>query len=250
MNGTKNLANTKILSKSLTALVFCLVLLLSGCSKDDKASSRSTQTKPFRFYLVTAPINKEQAELARLFLVNAANPDSEANAQIILPTNSYTIAELCDNENIGFPTSEQKVSNDSDIQAVVNNPKDSIEKRVKDNSCKATPKVLTKIVENLKNASKRGEKLIIVMQIPWEAKDISPPILDNFKKGLEEVAGSNNIEKVMLFGVSPEGSDRLNSAFEAFNQKEKMKIFMGSTNDLPQMLQKMKEIRSDVLKRK
>jgi hypothetical protein len=247
MGGTKKLADTRILNKILTTFLVYLMALLGGCSEDKKTTPNLPESKPFRFYLVTAPINKEQAELARLFLLNAASPDSDAKAQIILPTNSYTIVELCDDNNIGFPTSNQKVSDDSEIEAVVKKPRDSIQEKLNNSSCKATSKILVKILENLKNASKRGEKLIIIMQIPWLSKDISSAILADFKKGLAEVAESNNIEKIMLFGVSQEGSDRLNNAFEPFNKKGK--IFMGSTNDLQQMLQKMKEIRSEVLKR-
>ena len=239
----------RILNKTLIALVLCSVVLMGGCPtpKEEKTTPVTIESKPFRFYIVLSPINKEQADLARLFLVNAANPDSDANAQIILPTNSYTIVELCDDDSIGFPTSDQKVSYDSDIEAVVKKPRDSIQEKLNGSSCKATPKILTRIIGNLKDASKRGEKLIVIMQVPWSSKDISDAILIDFKKGLVEIAQSNNIEKVMLFGVSPEGSDRLNGAFEAFNQNGKR--FMGSTNDLQQMLQKMKEIRSDVLKR-
>lgn len=197
-----------------------------------------------------APINKEQANLAQLFLLNAetANPDSDANVQIIRPINSYTIAELCNDDSIAFLTSDQKVSSDLDIAAVVKKPKDSIKAKLSGTSCKSTPKVLTSIVGNLKDASKRGEKLVVIMQVPWSSKEISSSSFADFRKGLAEVAQSNNIEKVMLFGVSPEGSDRLNSAFEPFNQNGKR--FMGSTNEPSQMLQKMKEIRSEVLESK
>jgi hypothetical protein len=237
----------RILNKILTALTLCLVVLIGGCPREEKPTPIKTESKSFRFYIVTAPINKEQAELARLFLANAANPDSDANAQIILPTNSYTIAELCDDDSIGFFTSDQNVKYDSDIEAVVKKPKDSVQQKLNGNPCQSTPKILTVIAGNLKNASARGEKLVVIMQIPWLSKDISPAILNEFRKGLGEVADSNNIERVMLFGVPPEGSDRLNSAFEPFNKNGKR--FMGSTSGLDQMLQKMKEIRRDVLKR-
>ncbi len=238
----------RILSRSVCVATSILLFFATGCSPPAKTTSvPSAVTPPKYFYIVTAPIDKEQAELTRLFFVNAqANRSSQT--QIITATNRYTVAELCQGDSPAFPVADQEVRNSSDIKSVVGEPVKRIESIVKgETSCNATSKALTRIVTNLKQASNRGEKLVIIMQIPWKTSQISNEVLSQFKKGLDEIARLNNVEKVVLFGVNPSGSDRIAGAFESFN-KAKIR-FMGSTSNLEQILAKMKQIRTDVLKK-
>jgi hypothetical protein len=239
----------KILSKNVSIFTSIVLFFASGCSDQSKTTSiPSAVTPPKYFYIVTAPIDKEQAELTRLFFVNA-QANRSAQTQIITATNRYTVAELCQGDSPAFPVADQEVRNGSDIKSVVDEPVKRIEPIVKGNtSCNVTPKVLTRIVTNLKQASARGEKLVIIMQIPWKAGQISNDVLSPFKKELDEIARLNNVEKVVLFGVDPSGSDRIAGAFESFNNKGEIR-FMGATSNLEQILAKMKQIRSDVLKK-
>lgn len=241
----------KISNKTVAIVIGSLIFLLGGCRKEPEP----TPTPPpppkiqFYFYIVTAPINKDQAELARLFFVNA-----EANrkdpTQIITSTNRYTVAELCHGDQPAFPVADQEVRNASDIPFVVGEPKKEFQQILANNPCNATAKALTNIAVNLKKASDRGEKLVIIMQIPWEPNEIPDNVLSEFKKGMDDLAKSNNVEKVVLFGVSSIGSDRLAGAFQSFNKEGGDRRFMGSSIGLEQMLGQMKRIRSDVLKRK
>jgi hypothetical protein len=235
------------LSTKIVLIVIGSLILLGGCPKESEITPTSHKIQ-FYFYIVTAPINKEQAELTRLFFVNAESNRKYAT-QIITWTNRYTVAEVCTGDKPAFPVAEQEVRNPSDVQAVVDEPKRRIEEILsKKKSCEATAKLLTSITTNLKQALERREKLVIIMQVPWRSNEIPDAVLTEFKKGMDEIAKSNNVERVVLFGVSPEGSDRLAGAFESFNQGERR--FIGSTTDLKQILQKMTQIRSDVLKRK
>jgi hypothetical protein len=228
-----------VTSKWITTFfaLFCLV----SCTTEPSDVPKKT----FHIYMVFSPVSKDSINLARQFLVNAKD-NVVGSTQIIVPNNKYTVGEICQSNQVDFPTPQLPVINSQGIQAVTSKIEKSL-KEIKDGnkSCNADASALVTLSTNLNHASKKSEQLIIFIQAPWSKQEISEETLRQLLDGMTQLAQSGKVEKIVLFGINQDGSARLSKSFQAFNQAGKIQF--ESTTDTTQTIEFLKIVRKEHL---
>lgn len=235
--------NWKFLTIPIT--IACASLGLASCG--EKPEPVASPVRPsFHVYMVFSPIDPDATTLARQFIANAKK-NIQGKTQIIIPDNTYTVGEICQGNLPSFPLSYSKVEDKSGIQAVT----DQIQNSLRDISegkktCNAKAESLVNLSTNLNQtpASDNPLKMILIIQTPWPGREINDTTFKQLKDGMEKLSKTGKVEKVILIGVNPSGSDRLAQAFESFQKLNQL----SSTVDIPQTIGSMKTIRKDYLK--
>lgn len=230
-------------SKLMTPLAMFLSVMVAlvGCGCQEKISS----DKKLHFYIVLAPISEEAIKTSNAFLINAKENVID-KTQIIFPGPNYTVAGLCEGDNPEIWSSMIAFSDGNGIGSVTGGVEKSLGEVVsKNKKCTATSQSLVNLSKNLNDAASKPEKgeLVVLIQVPWQREEISDDVWKKLQESMTKLAQNKNVKRVVLFGVSPNGSDRLGQAFQAFNKTEHK--FDSRTTG--QIQEELKAIRQDIL---
>lgn len=217
-----------------------LCLGLTGCEEP--------QVQPSHFYMVISPINLAQVQQARAFL-NQAKGDGQPNAKIIVPGHRYTVAMFCEGNTPNFVNPGVDLQDKKNISAITQSADAALaEISGGRKNCTATAESLVNLAPHLNNAaSSRNEKMILLIQVPWGDSELKKDFT-KIKEGMDKLAASGKVEKIILFGVDGNASSRAATAFESFNKKAGTEVTMSPATDSPQLLEKLQKIHSDILK--
>jgi len=232
------------LKTGILPIILIFPFLLLGITSCDSPSNKNSETPVSNsisksvnnnnlFYLILSPTNPDQVNIAYKLLVNAKENGVNGKTQIIKQNNSYTVVELCQQDQPNFIVPQLKPTDVTSLTAVTNTAQASL-KEIKEGkkSCIATANSLVEISENLNAAANdpNNGKLIIFLQAPWGRDEISDETLKELTTNIEKLAQSKKVEKLIVFGINPDGADRLSQSFNSLNQGER-KFESGSSLD-------------------
>lgn len=205
------------LKPSVLNILIAIMTLLIGCWGDPITKQQ------YQIYFILAPINTEQAKLSKRFLLNAKENNAvNGETQIITPNNSYTVVELCERDTPDFLIPGINLKKGSDPETVTKLAETSVKKIIEGNKkCTASSSALVEVSKNLNQAASgaNDKKIIVFLQAPWSKNEVPEDTLKNLTNAINKLAKSNRVEKIILFGVAPNGADRLATAFQALNNK-------------------------------
>lgn len=227
-------------------LIFSSICLaLTACPKPEPPPP----TTKYHFYIVLSPINQEQVTQATAFLTQAKGK-VDKKAQIIAPGNRYTIAKFCEKDTPEFPTPGIELPDDKAVsmQAVTGEAEKVLAQiSTGQITCKASAASLVNLAPYLNDAtSKYPEKMIVLIQAPWNLTDVDK-VFPKIKDGMDKLAQSGKVEKIILFGVNDGAANQVATAFQQLNQDGNRRAESPATS-VPQTLTYLKKIHSDVLK--
>lgn len=264
MFGHGILLSAKLMNQHPSSCIFRLFrlviasscIMLSSCGGNpEPPAPENISDKNYHFYIVLSPINEQAGKDARIFLMNATE-DGENKTKIFFPNHKYTIIQLCHEGIPNFIVPGHFVTdrNDSieDLTSGVFSELGELEEKRKNNEpCNASAKSLVQLSTNLYDAASKdrgqSDKLIILLQAPWSWEEVEK-VFPALKEGMSKLAKTKKVEKILLFGVSTEKTDKLSEAFEEFNQ-DNSEVFPSADTKLPQSFQKLESIRKDLLKK-
>lgn len=226
-------------------------MLLSSCLGE-------TQTRQgIYFYLVTAPVNKEQVSITESFLSMIESPE---RTRVITQGNKYTIAELCrsDNPLMVLPGLEVSDSSEKQRAAVLSMAKSSLS-RIREESepkkgesepkvCSSKPESLVNVITKLSDAAtnEKNAGLILLAQAPWNQKELTPEVLSKLTSANAQLSSKKKLRKIILFGVNPDSASKISQTFKIFNMNGQQ-VFESVATDIQQIDLKLQQIRSEIL---
>jgi hypothetical protein len=114
-------------------------------------------------------------------------------------------------------------------------------------TCKASAESLANLAPYLNDAaSKYPEKMIVLIQAPWNLADVNRAF-PKIQAGMDKLGQSDKVEKIILFGVDETAANQVATGFQQFNQDGNRKAESPAIS-VPQMLNHLKKIHTDVLK--
>jgi hypothetical protein len=247
--------NSKHYSKQLSQLRQKIIgfLLLPGLCLGLTGCGKSETIEPLHFYMVISPINKDQKnqlQEARAFF-SLAQGQGQSNTKIIVPGHRYTVAMFCETNIPDFPTSGVDLRDKKDIPAITRGVNDAfVEISDSQKNCTASAESLVNLAPYLNDAaSQRSEKIILLIQVPWSNSDLQK-YSTKIKEGMDKLAASKKVEKIILFGVD-EAQGTTNTAaklFQSFNTQENREVVMPAATNPSMLAVQLKEIKSNILK--
>jgi hypothetical protein len=198
------------LSTLQSVTILLLLTLITSCQADKPVA-------PKQVYFSLTPKNLVLAKAASRFLLNAKESTS-GNTKIIKTPHIYTVTENCSNNTPDFLVPSLPLTENTRSETVTSEAEKSIAKIVKgEKRCSASSYSLLELPKNFGQATSSGE-LIIFWQIPWDRSEISDDIIRKFTMQMNGLAKTKKVKKLVLFGLNPQGSDRLLSCFKAFDK--------------------------------
>lgn len=263
MSSTGKLLSAKLTNHNPRSWIFRLVLaslwiILSSCGgKPKPPEPEEISETNYHFYIILSPINEQASKDARLFLMNAKKSYSR-KSQMFFPNSRYTIIQVCQEKELNFQSTGQRLSDDEkqlseNIESMTSGAENALteieRKRKNGEPCNASAKSLLRLSTNLYDAASkdRGDKLIILLQAPWSPEEVAT-VFPELKTGMSKLAKTNKVERIFLFGVPPTDSDKTSKAFEEFD-KDNPDVF-STAPDLAQTLEGLESIRENLLKQK
>lgn len=161
-----------------------------------------------------------------------AQEDYADKTKIFLPNHQYTIIQLCHEGRPDFIVPGQLVTDQNDsIERITSGAFSALEKLEQDRKnnepCNASAKSLVQLSTNLNDAASKAQgktnKMIVLLQAPWSWEDVDK-VFPALKEGMSKLAKTKKFEKIFLFGVSTQGTDKLSQAFEKFNQDKESEL--------------------------
>jgi hypothetical protein len=203
-------ANRTYLSTLQSVIILLLVTLTTSCQTDKPVS-------PKQVYFSLTPKNLVSVKAASRFLLNAKESTS-GNTRIIKTPHVYTVTENCLNNTPDFLVPSLPLTENTRSETVTSEAEKSISKVVKgEKRCSASSQSLLELPKNFGQATLSGD-LIIFWQIPWDRSEVSDDIIRKLTVQMDGLAKTKKVKKIVLFGLSPQGSDRLLSCFRAFDK--------------------------------
>lgn len=228
----------RINRRALICVITSFISLLVACEKPPERNSHHV-------YIILAPINPQQAKLSKQFLLNAKeNNGVNGETQIVTANNTYTVVELCKRDTPDFVTPGIEITNESSPDTVTKTSEKSVKEIIKGSKqCTATASSLVEVSKNINQAASQPSerKIIVFFQAPFSRDEISDNTLKQLTKEMENLAKSNRVEKIIIFGINPNGADRLSTAFQALKHKS------GVANQSLELVEHMKEVRQKYL---
>jgi hypothetical protein len=223
--------------------VLVSLLTLTGCFSDPPPKPKEL----YHFYLILTPTNLERANLSQKFIFNAKKDRSNGEeTQVIFPMHNYTVVEICDRNTPDFMTPNISVKDANNLSSVTQKAEQSLQAIVEGTrSCKATAPSLVEITKNLNQAASnpQNKKMIIFLQAPWSRSEITDNSLKELNAAIDRLAATGKVERLVLFGVHPDGTDRLSKSFQGLKNK------VDTANDgIGQVVKMLKDVRTDYLK--
>jgi hypothetical protein len=226
----------------------CLTALISASLLSCSTSHSQPSKPPYHFFIILAPNNNEQIVLAKKTLLMAKEDGVNGETQVIQPTYSYTVIVLCERNTPDIVLPNTKPSDTNSLDTVTKEAEKSL-KLIKDGEqkCIAGPSSLVEISSNLNQAAsdKNNEKIIVFLQAPWSRDDVSATTLTTLKSAMDRLAQSGKVERLVLFGVHPNGADKLTQSFQGFNQPGNKRLAIARKSD--ELVEHLKAVRKDYL---
>ena len=232
--------------KFVSLVVLSLILtLISACN----INSNNASKKPYYIHITLAPVNQQQVEIAKKLILNAKEDNGvNGQTQVIQANNTYTVAEICSRNTPDFLAPNIEMSKEAEANAVTSQVEKSLKQIIKgEKRCAATADALPEVFKNLNQAasSEKNYKMIIFYQAPWSREEVTDSKLAELTEAVNHLAQSNRVERLILLGVNPNGSDRLASAFSSLVQRDPKKFKIAYESR--ELIEQIKAVRRDYL---
>ena len=194
------------------------------------------------------PNSQEQADLTMAFLSMVKGGNSE-KTRLITSENKYRVADLCSTSKASLLVPGLTILNDSEEnrQTVVASAQMLTSKiKEKQASCDSTPQSLVDLITKISDAADK-ERLIILIQAPWNEQSLNDEILRKIADANLHLSKKKSVDKILLFGVSPQSASKLSKSFEVFNLERKEVFDSPAGLDNSQLNSKIESIRLKLL---
>jgi hypothetical protein len=225
--------------------VLVSLLALTGCSANTDPPSSPKEL--YHFYFILTPTNPEQGKLAQQFILNAKEDGANGEkTQAIFPMHNHTVAEICERNTPDFMTSNISVTDTNSLDSVTQKAEKSLTPIIKgEKKCAANGLSLVEITKNLNQAASNPQtkKMIVFLQAPWSRSELTDNNLKELNAAIDRLAATGKVERLVLFGVHPDGSDRLSKSFQGLKNK-----VVTANDGIDQVAERLKGVRTDYLK--
>ncbi len=223
---------------SFLVLLFCVVLGISSCTSDQPGTNEPPSEKTAKhIYFIFVPKSSEQIKQARTLLGNAEAED------VITTGNSYTVLEICNTDKPSTLVPRITLEKKKNINAVTAQAFRSFKEK-SDNqnqtNCQASLKSLEEVVKMLSHAAKEQRKgrLIAFIQAPWMVKADDEVFLSGLTAQIEALKSSNQVEKIVLFGLNENSAQEISTPFASLAKDGKFE----SATDITQLIPHIEKI--------
>jgi hypothetical protein len=222
--------------------VLLSLLTLTGCFPAPPPNPKEL----YHFYFILTPTNPERAKLAQKFIFNAKKDRSNGEeTQVIFPMHNYTVVEICDRNTPDFMTPNISVKDANNLSSVTQKAEQSLQAIVAGRTCTANAQSLVEITKNLNQAAlnPQTKKMVVFLQAPWSRSELTDNSLKELNAAIDRLAATGKVERLVLFGVHPDGADRLSKSFQGLKNK-----VVVANDSIGQVVEKLKDVRTKYLK--
>ena len=111
-------------------------------------------------------------------------------------------------------------------------------------TCTANALSLVEITKNLNQAASnpQNKKMIVFLQAPWSRPELTDNTLKELNTAIDRLAATGKVERLVLFGIHPDGADRLSKSFQGLKSK-----VVAANDGIDQVVVHLKNVRKDYL---